>query len=119
MRQKKNFGRFYTNFITLGFFSLAIFYTIWNVLISSSNVLSLIALEKSNGPIEDLLKKEEDKHKYLYVEKQQLDENPNFFMKKYASEYMQLQRPNEKIIILPKTLWFKKPENGKSDESSK
>jgi len=119
MRQKKNFGRSYSNFITLGFFSLAIFYTIWNIFISSSNIFSLIALKKSNAPIEALLKKEEDRYQYLYAKKQQIDENPNFFMKKFATEYMQMQRPNEKIVILPKSLWFKKPEDDTKDESSK
>ncbi|MGC8677463.1 MAG: hypothetical protein ACP5UF_04510 [Hydrogenobaculum sp.] len=119
MRQKKNFGHFYSNLIVVSFFLLAVFYTIWNIFISSSNVFSLIALERASSPIEALLKKEEDRYQYLYAKKQQIDENPNFFMKKFATEYMQMQRPNEKIIILPKSLWFKKPEDDKSDESSK
>ncbi len=119
MLQKKNFGRSYSSFITLGFFILALFYTVWNVFVSSSNVFSLIALKRSNAPIEALLKREEEKYNYLYTKKQQIDENPNFFMKKFATEYMQMQRPNEKIVILPKNLWFQKPEDDKNVSSSK
>ncbi|WP_459894092.1 hypothetical protein [Hydrogenobaculum acidophilum] len=98
---------------------MAVFYTIWNVFVSSSNIFSLMALENSNAPIEKLLKREEEKYNYLYAKKQQIDESPDFFMKKFASEYMQMQRPNEKIIILPKNLWFKKPEDDKDVSSSK
>ncbi len=119
MRQKKNFGHFYSNLIVVSFFLLAVFYTIWNIFISSSNIFSLIALERASSPIEALLKKEEEKYNYLYAKKQQIDENPNFFMKKFAAEYMQMQRPNEKIIILPKNLWFKKSEDDKDVSSSK
>ena len=116
MLQKKNFGRFYSSLITIGFFLLAVFYTVWNLFISSSNIFSLIALKRSNAPIEALLKREEEKYNYLYAKKQQIDENPSFFMKKFATEYMQMQRPNEKIIILPKNLWFKKQENDASNK---
>ncbi len=107
MHQKRNFGRFYSSVIVLLFFLLALFYTLWNVFISSSNIFSLLVLKNSNTPIEGLLKYEKERYDYLYTKKQQIDENPNFFMKKFAAEYMQMQRPNEQILILPKNLQFK------------
>lgn len=108
MRPKRNFGSFYANKIALAFFILAIFYTIWNFFIDSSNIFSLLKLEQSNISIERLFDYEKKRYDYLYAKKQQIDASPNYFMKKFAAEYMQMQKPEEKIIILPKSMWFEK-----------
>lgn len=107
-RPKRNFGSFYSNRIVLAFFILSIFYTGWNLFVGSSNIFSLIALKSSDAPVEKLLKYEKERNKYLYAKEQQLKESPNYYMKKYAAEYMQMQKPDEKIIILPKNMWFNK-----------
>ncbi len=105
---KRNSGNFYSNKIVITFFALSIFYTVWNLFMSSSNLYSLIDLKSSNTPIEKLLTYEKERYKYLYAKEQQLKASPDYYMKKYAAEYMQMQKPDEKIIILPKNMWFMK-----------
>lgn len=100
--------RAYYKVVPLLFFILVVFYTIYNLFFSSSNILKLLQIKENNIYISNLLKNEEKRNEYLLSTKENIERYPNTYLEEFVREYMQMQKPNEQIILLPKNMWFEK-----------
>jgi len=82
------------------FFLFVLFYTFYNLFFSQYNLLKLFQLKESSQKIEKSIDEYTLKNRKSEQLLELIEEHPEVYREKFAREYMQLQRPDEFILLL-------------------
>lgn len=92
--------------LAYGFLALAIVNTLANLFFSDLNLLKVIQLKSSSSRLEELINAEKGKNLKLRAVYERIKRNPKFYREKFVREYLLMFKEGEKVIPLPKELWY-------------
>ncbi len=93
--------------LSYGFLALAVVNTVANLFFSDLNLIKVFQLRSSTMRLEKLIGAEEGKNLELKAVYERIRKNPKFYREKFIREYLLMFREGEKVIPLPKELWYR------------
>ncbi|WP_448587972.1 FtsB family cell division protein [Thermocrinis sp.] len=99
LRAKRNSGGLGPDSVAFVFFLAMIFFTLYNLLFGRYNLLELKKMKESIGDMEKRIETIKKENALIKEELELLEKDRDFYLEKLAREKMQLQRPDEKIIL--------------------
>ncbi len=105
---KKNSGDFLIiRKLALGFFLLSLVNTFANLFLSDLNLGRVLNLREATDRLEKLVEAEKKRNTNLKKIHSRIKSNPKFYKEKFIREYLLMFKKGEKVIPLPKELWYK------------
>ncbi len=86
---------------------LALVNTVANLFLSELNLIKVIQLRLAINRIDNLVKVEKRENLKLKSLKAKIEKNPEYYREKFIREYLLMFKEGEKVIPLPKELWYK------------
>jgi cell division protein FtsB len=96
---KRNSGGSRADRLALLFFLLMLFFTGYNLLYGRYNLTEIKKMKENMGELDKKLKALKSENMKLEEELELAEKDLNFQLEKLVREKMQLQRPNEKILL--------------------
>jgi len=96
---KRNSGGSRADRLALLFFLLMLFFTGYNLLYGRYNLMEIKKMRDNMGELDKKLKAIKSENMKLEEELELAEKDLNFQLEKLVREKMQLQRPNEKILL--------------------
>ena len=93
--------------LAYGFLALAIINTFANLMISELNIKRVWQLKTATVRLSELIDVEEGRNLKLRAIHSRIKQNPRFYKEKFIREYMLMFKKGEKVVPLPKELWYK------------
>lgn len=93
--------------LAYGFLFLALINTVSNLFLSDLNVYRVTRLKQASMRLEGLIKVEKQRNEDLKAVSSRIRKNPVFYKEKFVREYLLMFRKGEKVIPLPRELWYK------------
>ncbi len=93
--------------LALGFLLLAVVNTIANLFLSDLNVGKVLTLRHATGKLEELTYAERGRNLKLKAIHARIKRNPRFYKEKFVREYLLMFKKGEKVIPLPRELWYR------------
>ena len=93
--------------LAYGFLFLALINTFSNLFLSDLNVYRVTKLKQASMRLEDLIKVEKQRNEDLKAVSSRIRKNPVFYKEKFVREYLLMFRKGEKVVPLPRELWYK------------
>jgi cell division protein FtsB len=99
LRAKRNSGGSRADRLALLFFLLMLFFTAYNLLYGRYNLTEIKKMRDNMGELDKKLKALKSENMKLEEELELAEKDLDFQLEKVAREKMQLQRPNERILL--------------------
>ncbi|MCC6064105.1 MAG: septum formation initiator family protein [Thermocrinis sp.] len=96
---KRNFGDSRADRLALLFFLLMLFFTGYNLLYGRYNLMEIKKMKDNMGELDKKLKALKNENMKLEEELDLAEKDLDFQLEKLVREKMQLQRPNERILL--------------------
>jgi cell division protein FtsB len=96
---KRNSGGSRADRLALLFFLLMLFFTGYNLLYGRYNLMEIKKMKDNMGELDKKLKALKNENMKLEEELELAEKDLDFQLEKLVREKMQLQRPNEKILL--------------------
>ena len=96
---KRNSGSSRADRLALLFFLLMLFFTAYNLLYGRYNLMEIKKMKDNMGELDKKLKALKNENMKLEEELDLAEKDLDFQLEKLVREKMQLQRPNEKILL--------------------
>jgi cell division protein FtsB len=96
---KRNSGGSRADRLALLFFLLMLFFTAYNLLYGRYNLMEIKKMKDNMGELDKKLKALKNENMKLEEELDLAEKDLDFQLEKLVREKMQLQRPNEKILL--------------------
>jgi len=93
--------------LAYGFLILSLINTIANLFISDLNLYRVTKLKQASMRLESLIKVEKQRNEGLRAVSSRIRKNPVFYKEKFVREYLLMFRKGEKVVPLPRELWYK------------
>ena len=93
--------------LAYGFLLLALVNTFSNLFLSDLNVYRVTKLKQASMRLERLIEIEKQRNDDLLAIFSRIKENPVFYKEKFVREYLLMFRKGEKVVPLPRELWYK------------
>ncbi len=93
--------------LAYGFLALAIVNTLANLLFSELNLKKVVQLKLASDRLAELIDVEKGKNLQLEAIHARVKRNPRFYKEKFVREYLLMFKKGEKVIPLPKELWYR------------
>ncbi len=93
--------------LAYGFLFLALINTVANLFLSDLNVYRVTKLKQASMRLESLIKVEKQRNEDLRAVSSRIRKNPVFYKEKFVREYLLMFRRGEKVVPLPRELWYK------------
>jgi cell division protein FtsB len=104
---ERNSGDFLTiKRLAYGFLALAVINTVANFFLSDLNVYRVTKLKQASIRLESLIEAERKRNENLKAVSERIKKNPTFYKEKFVREYLLMFRKGEKVIPLPRDLWY-------------
>ncbi len=94
-------------YLAYTFLLLALVNTVSNLFLSELNLRKVLQLKDATSRIEKLIEVEKGENLRLRAIYSRIRTNPEFYKEKFIREYLLMFREGEKVIPLPKELWYK------------
>ncbi|HIQ31447.1 MAG TPA: hypothetical protein EYH49_04720 [Aquifex aeolicus] len=94
-------------YLAYAFLSLAVLNTLSGMFLSDLNLWKVLKLREAIHRTERFIEIEREKNTHLKRVYGKLKKDPEFFKKKLVREYLLMFREGEKVVPLPKELWYK------------
>ncbi len=99
LRVKRNSGGSRADRLALLFFLLMLFFTGYNLLYGRYNLMEIKKMRDNMGELDKKLKALRNENMKLEEELELVEKDLDFQLEKLVREKMQLQRPNERILL--------------------
>jgi len=99
LRAKRNSGDSRTDRLALLFFLLMLFFTAYNLFFGRYNLMEIKKMKDNMGELDKKLKALKNENMKLEEELELAEKDLDFQLEKLVREKMQLQRPNERILL--------------------
>ena len=99
LRAKRNFGDSRADKLALLFFLLMLFFTAYNLFFGRYNLMEIKKMRNNMGELDKKLKALKSENMKLEEEIELAEKDLDFQLEKLVREKMQLQRPNERILL--------------------
>ncbi len=99
LRAKRNSGGSRADKLALLFFLLMLFFTGYNLLYGRYNLMEIKKMRDNMGELDKKLKALRNENMKLEEELELVEKDLDFQLEKLVREKMQLQRPNERILL--------------------
>jgi len=99
LRAKRSFGSLDPNSLPFVFFIAILFFTLYNLFFGRYNVFEIVKIKEKTANIEAKLMSIKKENALLEEKLKLLREDKDLYLEKLAREKMQLQKPDEKIIL--------------------
>ncbi len=99
LRVKRNSGGSRADKLALLFFLLMLFFTGYNLLYGRYNLMEIKKMRDNMGELDKKLKALRNENMKLEEELELVEKDLDFQLEKLVREKMQLQRPNERILL--------------------
>jgi cell division protein FtsB len=99
LRAKRNSGDSRADRLALLFFLLMLFFTGYNLLYGRYNLMEIKKMRDNMEELDKKLKALKNENMKLEEELELVEKDLDFQLEKVAREKMQLQRPNERILL--------------------
>jgi cell division protein FtsB len=99
LRAKRNSGGSRADRLALLFFLLMLFFTAYNLLYGRYNLTEIKKMRDNMGELDKKLKALKSENMKLEEELELAEKDLDFQLEKLVREKMQLQRPNERILL--------------------
>lgn len=93
--------------LAYGFLALSLINTVANLFLSELNVKRVLQLKLASDRLERLIDVEKGKNLKLRAIHARVKRNPKFYKEKFVREYLLMFKKGEKVIPLPKELWYR------------
>ncbi len=93
--------------LAYAFLGLSLINTFSNLFLSDLNLNKVIQLRMATSRLEKLIYAEEGKNLKLKAIYSRVKSNPRFYKEKFIREYLLMFRKGEKVIPLPRELWYR------------
>jgi cell division protein FtsB len=99
LRAKRNSGSSRADRLALLFFLLMLFFTAYNLLYGRYNLMGIKKMKDNMEELDKKLKALKNENMKLEEELELVERDLDFQLEKLVREKMQLQRPNERILL--------------------
>ena len=99
LRVKRNSGGSRADRLALLFFLLMLFFTAYNLFFGRYNLMEIKKMKDNMGELDKKLKALKNENMKLEEELELVEKESDFQLEKFVREKMQLQRPNERILL--------------------
>ncbi len=99
LRAKRNSGSSRADRLALLFFLLMLFFTAYNLLFGRYNLMEIKKMKDNMGELDKKLEALKNENMKLEEELELVEKDLDFQLEKLVREKMQLQRPNERILL--------------------
>ncbi|MFZ8861501.1 MAG: septum formation initiator family protein [Thermocrinis sp.] len=96
---KRNSGGSRADRLALLFFLLMLFFTAYNLFFGRYNLMEIKKMKDNMGELDKKLKALKNENMKLEEELELVEKESDFQLEKFVREKMQLQRPNERILL--------------------
>jgi cell division protein FtsB len=96
---KRNSGSSRADRLALLFFLLMLFFTVYNLLYGRYNLMEIKKMKDNMGELDKKLKALKNENMKLEEELELAEKDSDFQLEKLVREKMQLQKPNERILL--------------------
>jgi hypothetical protein len=93
--------------LALAFLLLALVNTFANFFLSELNLKKVLQLKMASKRLTELIEIERGKNVELRAIHSRISRNPRFYKEKFVREYLLMFKEGEKVIPLPKELWYR------------
>ncbi len=93
--------------LALGFLALAVINTVANLFLSDLNLGKVLSLRHAIDRLEELTYVEKGRNLKLKALHSRIKRNPRFYKEKFVREYLLMFRKGEKVIPLPREMWYR------------
>ncbi len=94
--------------LAYGFLALALINTFANLFISDLNIYRITKLKKASLKLERLIAVEQRRNEELRAISGKIKRSPKYYKEKFIREYLLMFREGEKVVPLPRELWYKR-----------
>jgi cell division protein FtsB len=99
LRAKRNSGDSRADRLALLFFLLMLFFTVYNLFFGRYNLMEIKKMKDNMEELDKKLKALKNENMKLEEELELAEKDSDFQLEKLVREKMQLQRPNERILL--------------------
>ncbi|WP_457600439.1 hypothetical protein [Hydrogenivirga sp.] len=93
--------------LAYGFLALALINTFANLVFSELNLKKVVQLKLASDRLTELIDVEKGKNLELRAIHARVKRNPRFYKEKFVREYLLMFKKGEKVIPLPRELWYR------------
>ena len=93
--------------LAYAFLGLSLINTVSNLFLSDLNLKKVLQLRMATSRLEKLIDAEKGKNLKLRAIHSRIKSNPRFYKEKFVREYLLMFKKGEKVIPLPKELWYR------------
>ena len=93
--------------LAAGFFLVALLNTLSNLFLSDLNLFKVVRLKRASDKLSELIEREKGENLKLKALYSRIKKNPKYYKEKFIREYLLRFKEGEKVVPLPKELWYK------------
>ena len=93
--------------LAYGFLALALINTFANLVVSDLNLKKVVQLKMASKRLSELIYVEKGRNLQLSALHSRVKTNPKFYKDKFVREYLLMFKKGEKVIPLPKEMWYR------------
>ena len=94
--------------LAYGFLALALINTLANLFLSELNIYRVTKLKGASLKLERLINVEQARNEELRAMSRKIRRSPKYYKEKFIREYLLMFREGEKVVPLPKELWYRR-----------